>query len=50
MRRIFKKWCLIMKGGFTGGFFLRRIREGVIIRNLCYVIICGMLTLVIRYH
>ena len=37
-------------GELTGGWFLRIIREGEIIINLCYMIIGGLFTLVIKYH
>ena len=47
MRRRWSKWCMIMKGGVTGGFFFSRVVEGEIITNLCYIIIGGMFTLVI---
>ena len=47
MRTIWRKWCLMMNLVVTGGCFLRIMREGDIIRNICYMIIGGMFTSVL---
>ena len=38
------------RGRVTGGWFLRRMREGEIIINVCYMMIGGMFILATKGH
>ena len=50
MRRRWRKWCLMMKGGVIGEWFWGIMREGEIIRNILCMIIGVMFILEIKYH